>query len=137
MHAGPHANRMNACFLPPLLCRYVCLLCLLRASAARAALPASTDGFVCPYADKPIVQECPTATCTVTGLSAGKCQPADGAVCLGLSVAVADLPGWQCAVDRERLVHAASSSSVVMAECGGILPLHAVQASSTACRAMR
>lgn len=108
---------MNACFLPPLLCRYVCLLCLLRASAARAALPASTDGFVCPYADKPIVQECPTATCTVTGLSAGKCQPADGAVCLGLSVAVADLPAggfWErknCADERGGLKHAACSQA--------------------------
>lgn len=45
---------------------------MLRAQGGKAVAPASTNGFVCPYGDTPIVQECPTASCTVTGLKAGK-----------------------------------------------------------------
>ena len=54
---------------------YICVLCLLRsknqtAGAARAST--GLAGWTCPYGDAPKVQECPTTTCQVTGLTAGK-----------------------------------------------------------------
>ena len=65
--------RCNLHTYPPCChCRYVCLLCLLRASGLGRAAPMVASGFVCPYGDKPITQDCPTASCTVTGLTAGE-----------------------------------------------------------------
>ena len=56
--------------------KYICVLCMLRANvssaAARPSIVTPAGGFTCPYGRQPIVQECPTASCTVTGLGAGK-----------------------------------------------------------------
>ncbi|KAI7845886.1 hypothetical protein COHA_000619 [Chlorella ohadii] len=66
----PAANNM-------VVSKYICVLCLLRSRVSStttraAAVVAPAGAFVCPYGRKPIVQECPTSSCTVTGLGAGK-----------------------------------------------------------------
>ena len=56
--------------------KYICVVCLLRQNASRAAAPsavvAPASGFTCPFGRQPIVKECPTTSCTVAGLGAGK-----------------------------------------------------------------
>lgn len=56
--------------------KYICVVCLLRKNVTTAAAPSAVvtpaSGFTCPYGRQPIVKECATTSCTVTGLGAGK-----------------------------------------------------------------